>query len=193
MLHRRWLILGLFISSLSLSVCFETERWRLGGKLLGVLLGSPQLWARLLPLYLAGVVFYLFRERIPRLPWMAAAAVIVLVLAARLPLGCTALFPVAGTYLILYLAYAPWLRLQRFGRYGDFSYGTYLYAFPVQQTLMRGFGHPVAPWHLFLCATPPTLALAAASWYGVERRFLQPARRKETLLHAMEQAPEEST
>ena len=41
---------------------------------------------------------------------------------------------------------------------------------------------------LFACSTPLTLLAAAASWYGVERHFLKPARRKETPIHALEQA-----
>jgi peptidoglycan/LPS O-acetylase OafA/YrhL len=192
MLRRRWFVLCLFVASILVSFCFEVNGWIFGGKFLGVLFGSPQLWARLLPLYLAGVAFYLFRELIPKLSWIAAAGVLALLVAARLPFGCAALFPIAGTYLIFYLAYASWIRLERFGRFGDFSYGTYLYAFPVQQLLMRTFGHPVSPWVLFLCATPLTLLLAVASWYGVERRFLQPARRKETLVHAIEHVREGS-
>jgi peptidoglycan/LPS O-acetylase OafA/YrhL len=142
-------------------------------------MGSPQLWARLLPLYLAGVVFYLFREKIVRSGWFAVVACSVLAGACWVPYGLTAVFPVAGTYLAFYLAYAPWLRLHGFGRYGDFSYGTYLYAFPVQQLVMKMIGHAVAPWVLFVWAAPMTLVLAAGSWYGVERWFLQPVRRKE--------------
>jgi peptidoglycan/LPS O-acetylase OafA/YrhL len=37
------------------------------------------------------------------------------------------------TYAFLWLAFA--LPFARFDRKGDFSYGTYIYAFPVQQTL----------------------------------------------------------
>jgi peptidoglycan/LPS O-acetylase OafA/YrhL len=164
---------------------FRVEGWVLGGKELGKVFGPPQIWARMLPLYLAGVVFYLFRDRIPLRGWIAGVSLACLLAASFFYSGWTLLFPLAGTYLCFWFAFTPLVRLQRFGRFGDFSYGTYLYAFPVEQLIMRWFGHPVAPALLFACATPPTLAIAVASWYAVERHFLAPARRKETIAHAV--------
>lgn len=176
--HRVVLLLA-FVAAVIVSVLFLVRGWIFGGKWLGVLLGSPQLWARLLPMYLAGVVFFLWRDRIRFHFGGACAALLLLGLACVLPFGCAALFPLAGAYLVFYLAFSPALRLHGFGRFGDFSYGTYLYAFPVEQMLMKGFGRPVQPSLLFCCAAPLTLLLAVGSWYGVERRFLRPGRRKE--------------
>lgn len=184
---RRPLIVAVLLGvSVLVGVYFQASDLVLGGKWLGVLLGSPQLWARLLPFYLAGMVFYLFRGHIPLQGWIAAAALASLVAACWWPWGWAALFPLSGTYLVFYLAFQPRLPLSQAGKFGDFSYGTYLYAFPVQQVLMQHFGHLVAPWRLFVVALPITLLFAVASWYGVERRFLRPVRRKETLLHAAE-------
>jgi peptidoglycan/LPS O-acetylase OafA/YrhL len=56
---------------------------------------------------------------------------------------------------------------------GDFSYGIYLYAFPVQQLLLQ-FTLDVR-WTVSgfsLVATVLTLPLAVASWYWVEARWL---------------------
>jgi peptidoglycan/LPS O-acetylase OafA/YrhL len=63
--------------------------------------------------------------------------------------------------------------LNGWSRYGDFSYGTYLYAFPVQQMIMRFIGHPVLPWVLFSVALPASLICAFVSWHLVERWFLR--------------------
>ncbi len=180
LLRRRAIALALFLASIGMSLLYLAEKWTFGGGALGVLLGLPGLWARLLPLYLAGVVFYLYRDRIPHRGWLAACSLLLLIVAAVTPLGITALFPVAGTYLVFYLAYAAWLPLQRAGRFGDFSYGLYLYAFPLQQIVMQRLGHPVRPVVLFALALPLTALAAVASWYGVERRFLRPGRRHET-------------
>jgi peptidoglycan/LPS O-acetylase OafA/YrhL len=178
LLRRRFVLVTMFAASVVVSVLFQTRGWVLGGKWLGVLLGSPQLWARLLPLYLAGVVFHLYRDRVRLSASGALVAAGALLAACFVPFGWTALFPLAGTYLAFWLAFSPRVRLYGFGRYGDFSYGTYLYAFPVEQLIMRAIGRPVAPWMLFGCALPVTLLMAAASWYGVERWFLRPGRRK---------------
>jgi peptidoglycan/LPS O-acetylase OafA/YrhL len=179
LLRRRWLVLGLFVVAWIIGVAFRIEGWILGGKLLGAIVGPPQFWARLLPLYLAGVVFYLFRDRIPLRNSLAAACALLMLVTGWFSFGWALLFPVAGAYLLLWLAFTPLVRLHHAGRFGDFSYGTYLYAFPIEQLVMQRVGHPLAPWLLFVCATPLALLAAVASWYGVERWFLQPSRRNE--------------
>jgi peptidoglycan/LPS O-acetylase OafA/YrhL len=55
--------------------------------------------------------------------------------------------------------------------FGDWSYGLYLWAFPVQQmtvTLWPG----LSPLGLFARALPATLLLAALSWHLIEKRML---------------------
>jgi peptidoglycan/LPS O-acetylase OafA/YrhL len=58
------------------------------------------------------------------------------------------------------------------GRYGDFSYGVYIYGFVVQQTVSFYFHTQARPHLNFLIALIPTVLLAAASWHYVEKRFL---------------------
>lgn len=55
----------------------------------------------------------------------------------------------------------------------DLSYGIYLWAWPVQQLLVRGLGAGIGPYGLFAAALGPTLLLAALSWRGVEAPFLR--------------------
>jgi peptidoglycan/LPS O-acetylase OafA/YrhL len=178
LLRRRGVVLGLFGLAWVVSVAFRAEGWILGGKQLGLIFGPPQIWARMWPLYLAGMVFYLYRERIALKGWMAGVAAVVMVGASFSPLGWTLAFPLAGTYLLFWFAFAPGIRLRGFARYGDFSYGAYLYAFPIEQMVVHGFGGTVAPWVVFGYATPLTLVAAVGSWYGVERYFLAGGRKR---------------
>jgi len=180
LLKRRGWVLACFIASVAISVAFQTQAWIFGGKFVGRLLGSPQLWARLLPFYLAGVVFYLFRDKLRLNARGASLALLVLLAASWVHVGWAAVFPVAGAYLVFYVAFARWIPLHSVGRFGDFSYGTYLYAFPIEQLLVMKCGHPVAPWLLFAIATPLTLLAAVLSWYFVERRFLRTERLAES-------------
>jgi peptidoglycan/LPS O-acetylase OafA/YrhL len=78
----------------------------------------------------AGCVCFLYREKIPHST--AIFVISLVVLGGSLPLRVFGLIaPVAMTYAFLWVAFA--LPFGRFDRKGDFSYGTYIYAFPVQQ------------------------------------------------------------
>lgn len=118
-------------------------------------LGSlAYLWRATLPLSLAGalggIAFYLWN------PW-------------HMGHGVTATLVLA--YAVLVLAYHPWLKWPAFNRVGDYSYGLYLYAFPVQQTLVSRLPGLSAPG-LFALSLLATLALAMASWHGLEKPAL---------------------
>lgn len=100
LLRRRRSILVLFLASIVISVLFLVLHLRPGGKWLGVILGSPRLWARLLPYYLSGVVFYLLKEYIPWSCWQAWVSATVLLAGCVFPNGLAVALPTAGTYLL---------------------------------------------------------------------------------------------
>lgn len=64
-------------------------------------------------------------------------------------------------------------------RFGDYSYGIYLFAFPVQQTVVY-FLPDIEPIQLALLAGAATFACAFLSWHVVEKHALalKPRRRK---------------
>ena len=186
LLRSKKFLLTAFIGSIVISMLFAHFKWNISGAILGRIFGYPPFWARLLPMYLAGVVFYRFRQQIPLSPKLVVLAVAAMVVAFRAPLGYAALFPIAGTYLVMCFSFAPSIRLHGAARYGDFSYGTYLYGFPIQQLILQAFARPVSPLLLFACAAPVTVLIAAMSWYTVEKRFLQAAHKKSAKPIAME-------
>ena len=132
---------------------------------------------RLLPYYLAGTAFYVFREKIPWSNRLACIAAVALIPAAFPQWGMTLALPVAGSYLLFWVAYHPRIRLERWARFGDFSYGIYLYAFPIQQLLIlwRGPMHPLA---LFWVAGILAIVAGAISWHTVEKHCLRIKRRR---------------
>ena len=75
------------------------------------------------------------------------------------------------TYVALALAYHPWLQITAYRRMGDYSYGTYVLAFPIQQLLVWRFGIG-DPLLLFAATMAVTLPLAALSWHLVEKPAL---------------------
>jgi len=118
-------------------------------------------------LYYSGAALFLYRDDIPWRGWIAALLFAALVATFRTDIGPLVYF-IALPYLVLYLAYAPLPLISRFGKYGDFSYGLYIYAFPFQQLTIYLFGQQVGVLGLTLIAFVPTLILAALSWHLIE-------------------------
>lgn len=62
--------------------------------------------------------------------------------------------------------------ISNLGRFGDPSYGIYLYGFPVQQALFAMGGESMGPLENSALAAPIVIALAYISWHAVEKRAL---------------------
>jgi len=118
--------------------------------------------------FLLGALFELYRRVIVLNDFGAIVAAFTL--AATLQFGG---FDVLGypafAYLVLWLAVRLPRAFRRIGRDRDYSYGFYIYAFPVQQ-LFALIGVPrlgMVPY--VLLSTAATFALAVPSWHLVER------------------------
>lgn len=136
---------------------------------------------RLWTFFAWGMVAYIYRDRIRATRLVAAGAGIVFLLAAHLT-GIPAWMSTALTLPSLSIAvlFAGVLLPWRFGRTTDLSYGTYVYAFPVQQLLIL-LGVAQYGWAATAVAcVVGTLPLAWLSWKLVE----QPALRMKRIVPA---------
>jgi peptidoglycan/LPS O-acetylase OafA/YrhL len=113
----------------------------------------------------AGCVCYLYRNSIPASKRLFVACLGLLMVGLLFD-SFELVAPIAITYASMCLAF--WLPIRHFDRYGDFSYGTYIYAFPVQQGLVllhldqKGLA-------VFLAASViVTLLFAVLSYHGIE-------------------------
>lgn len=121
--------------------------------------------------FTAGMTIFIYRNLIVLDKHFAMLSIIVLFLSANYG-GMKELFVFFGSYLILYFSYNPKINFSSFSKYGDFSYGLYLYAFPVQQLVTYMHGGKMQPIINFAIAFPSTLILAIFSWCVIEKRFL---------------------
>ena len=101
------------------------------------------------------------------------AAGIALAASNFLPHALVITLPICGTYLLMGVAYSSWLRGLNLGKHGDFSYGTYLYAYPVQQLIVKMAAGPFRRSCCFFIAAPISIGLGGLSWALVEWRFLR--------------------
>ncbi|MFL5119206.1 MAG: acyltransferase family protein [Microvirga sp.] len=131
---------------------------------------ATQTSLRLPFLFAAGGVLYLWSDRLP-VSWIIAVSLLAATwLAAGTPLYKALLFAFES-YGVIWLALAPGLSHPALEPHADLSYGTYLYGWPVQQTLVQLF-----PGAAALSLLPPAVAIslivAALSWYLVEKPAL---------------------
>ncbi len=141
--------------------------------------GYPHLWVRALPYYFGGTLVYLLRERI-RWDWrLLLAALALLCAGAQFRPGWEAAFPLAGLYALFYIALHPTIRLPHLARWGDFSYGTFLWHFPILQMLVAHGVGLRSPYKLFAWGAPLSVLAGVLSWWGVERWFVPRARQRE--------------
>jgi len=122
---------------------------------------------RLVGLFFGAAAFRLAAARVPLRAPLALVALAALLAAMALGGGWQVLYAPALSYLVLWLALVPGGPLRLYNRLGDYSYGFYLWQFPLQQWIV--LHRPAAsPLELMLLAAPATLALAALSWHLVE-------------------------
>lgn len=79
---------------------------------------------------------------------------------------------VTTAYSTLWLAYVPNGRVRLFNKVGDYSYGFYIYAFPIQQSLISLFPN-LTPEIMFILTVVLTLPFAVASWHLIEKACLR--------------------
>ena len=129
--------------------------------------------------FATGIAFAAFHSRIPRTGWIALTALLACAAAIASNTLDYALV-IAGVYLLFYLGLASG-RFSGFGRRIDLSYGTYLFAWPIQVVVSDILPVEASPYVVTLLVLPVVLCVAFASWTLVERpalRLKQPHSRR---------------
>ena len=127
-------------------------------------------WRVLSVPFLLGMLFWHLRAQLPlRLPVALGLGGLAALLHGTV-LAYAALILALG-YGVFWLGVVPGGAIRRFNRLGDYSYGVYIYAFPVQGLVAYLTPHPT-PLIMIAVALPVTLCLAVLSWHWVERPAL---------------------
>jgi peptidoglycan/LPS O-acetylase OafA/YrhL len=140
-------------------------------------LGAATIYADMFATFTIGAALFALRRWVT-LRWELALGAVV-AWCATLALGGSA--PEVGAvvlapYLVLFLAYGTHNLVRLPEWWGDYSYGTYIYGFPVQQTISF-LALPATGWLMFGLSLPITMLLAVPSWHLIERPALEMKRR----------------
>lgn len=126
---------------------------------------------RLTFMFFTGASFFVFKDRIA----MRKTACLVMLAAITVSLlDRVALFFVLNlslAYVLMYAAYAISGPIRAYNSLGDYSYGLYIYAFPVQRGLCVLVPHISVP-ALMASSAVITTTLAVLSWHLLEKRAL---------------------
>ncbi|WP_431236986.1 acyltransferase family protein [Mycolicibacterium aichiense] len=125
-----------------------------------------QLIARFAVMFLAGALFYLFRDKIPA-RWSLVALCVGIVLLSSLMSNYRMLGGIALAYAVIVSGVL--LKHKRLRLRTDLSYGIYIYAFPIQQLLVMCGLLTLNPMVFAIIATAATVPLAALSWFLLEK------------------------
>jgi peptidoglycan/LPS O-acetylase OafA/YrhL len=164
--HRR-VFTGLFLAA---TVC-----WMAAHAQDGFATGRIATTDTLIYYFFCGCFLFHWRDYVPISPVLFALSAIASYLFYTN--GISFLAPLFLTYVVVFVGMLALPRLPLL-QTGDYSYGIYLYGFPIAQALvlvspsLRGQG-----WLVALLAIPATLLFAAASWHLIEKRALLLKRR----------------
>lgn len=168
LLRNKWAVLVIFLFCFTAFLLFREENNKIVIPVLGI---DFKNFTILFLYFMSGSVYYLFRKNIP-LNIYGLLLSLLFCLAMRQGVVKQEFYVFVLPYIVLWIAFTRHIPFQRAGRWGDFSYGLFLYSFPVQQTLLHffpaTFNLPVFILLSFIC----TLPIAVMSWYFVEKPAL---------------------
>lgn len=121
--------------------------------------------------FLIGSIYYLFSEKIAYNSRSLLMIFILWIFSFKTMMFYPATL-ICLPYIVLCFAHIPIPYICDIGKYGDFSYGVYIYAFLIQQTLIATIEN-LSPLILVMLSTVATFPCAALSWVLIESRALK--------------------
>ncbi len=124
---------------------------------------------RMLAYFIAGCLFFLYNDKIPFTTFTFIAAFIALILCIYFKIY-NFLGPCVYTYVIIGLAIK--LPFHFVDKIGDYSYGIYIYSFPVEQMVYFINNNIKSPIYFFTISLLTVFPLAYLSWHIIEKPCL---------------------
>jgi peptidoglycan/LPS O-acetylase OafA/YrhL len=144
------------------------------------IIGKLDVLPRFLTYFLAGMCFEKYGRWVPRSFFLVLISLFCCGLGLFVYEGVNIVIPVFGSYVLFSAAFTQVFTLKNFSKYGDFSYGLYVYAWPLQQLIIMYFEKHLTLGLLFLMTLLFVVPLAWLSWHYIEKPFLKLKKRRAT-------------
>ena len=128
-------------------------------------------FVHLAAMFSLGSTFFIFANRISLSSKLFAALIAALLFSSANETIFFVLYSFALPYIVLYLVYIPKGKIRQYNKFGDYSYGIYIYAFPIQQSLVALIPN-ISTYQLMIGAFMFTLIMAILSWKLIEQPAL---------------------
>ncbi len=132
----------------------------------------PEKFIRLFSMFFVGTTFYIWRNKVILSSKYVYIGLPILILSSINKDVFFVFYCLLLPFLIFYMAYIPNGLIRNFNKFGDYSYGIYIYAFPIQQSVVAVIPNVSIP-EMIMFSFIYTLILAMISWHFVEKRFLK--------------------
>jgi peptidoglycan/LPS O-acetylase OafA/YrhL len=179
LLRNRRVILGLtgllFASAIAVFYLRPVIAPGLAHKIVFTVIGDPSVAFILSAVFMGGVCFRVFRDRIPLNGKIATLLAILWLVALLTSPLIEVVTGIVGPYLVFWFALAfKSATLQKINNRYDFSYGTYLYAWPIASLIVLAYQHRfvLSPAALDVSTIALATAAGALSWYLIEKPAL---------------------
>jgi len=151
-----------------------------GWHLWGISIGAPG--------FFTGSLLYFIFDRYGARAWIAVLCIAGLALATYVGL-LNKLFPLLAAYPLLYLGTSQAPDLGNWRRFGDISYGIYLWGWPIQQVIRAFLGDSWAGWQFFMVCMPAAALCGWLSWHLIEQPALAYKKRHLSNAEAKQEKP----
>lgn len=120
--------------------------------------------------FVTGMLMWKLRTRLPFIASSLPLTIIAILYWRDTPVEAY-LLSFAVPYAAISIAVKSWPGFRRAGRFGDFSYGVYIYAFPLQQWIVHAFPG-IGIWPVIFWSIVASMLAGIFSWHYIEKPAL---------------------
>jgi len=169
LLQPKKIFLALHLIVIATAIYFDTHPQLTTQIYLGI---RTSFIAHLYGLFMGGALLYIYRDKIKINNWIALITLLIWALSFHTNC-CAVISNIALPILIVWIAFAPFKLLKLITATGDYSYGIYIFGFPVQQIIIHLF-HGLLNIYLFqFLSLAISLGIAILSYHFIEKQALK--------------------